>query len=277
MPQPKTVTETRPLDWFRPDERELARHDDPDAIRRLGQDMLANGQLQAVGATEDGRMIFGHGRLLAAKSAGIKSLEVKLYPSSISDTQFRLIRAAENLQRKDLTGYQKWLLCADLMCGNPTWQQKDLAQAMNLSEKMITVNLSPSRCTPAWQEALKEGKVGISDCYQASLLPEAEQAGLLAFKLSGDGGKKVSRNKLAEAARKARNGSTPAVKQARVVCPLTTGTKIVVTGPEMSLQDLIESLSSALESARKASRESIDVKTWSRVMADKAKVGANHD
>jgi ParB-like chromosome segregation protein Spo0J len=84
--------------------------------------MLAKGQLQPVGATEEGRMIFGHGRWLAAKAAGIKSLEVKLFPASLSDTQFKLMRAAENLQRKELTGYQKWGLCADLMSGNQTWQ-----------------------------------------------------------------------------------------------------------------------------------------------------------
>jgi DNA-directed RNA polymerase specialized sigma24 family protein len=37
---PKTTTEHRPLDSFLPDERELARLDDPEAIRLSGQDML---------------------------------------------------------------------------------------------------------------------------------------------------------------------------------------------------------------------------------------------
>ncbi len=35
------VTAQRPLEWFKPDERELARHDDPEKIRLTGQDMLA--------------------------------------------------------------------------------------------------------------------------------------------------------------------------------------------------------------------------------------------
>src|SRR5947209_7822816 len=111
----KLATECRPLDWFKTDAAQLARHDDPEKIRLRGLDMLANGQLQPVGATEDGRLIFGHGRWLSAKAVGIKTLEVKLYPMSLTDTQFRLIRAAENLQRNELTGYQKWLLCTDLM------------------------------------------------------------------------------------------------------------------------------------------------------------------
>src|SRR5262245_38466954 len=166
-----------PLEQFKPDPKELARHNDPEKVRQCGESMLARGQLQPVAATEDGRMIFGHGRYLAAKAAGIKTLEVKIYPASLTDTEFRLIRAAENLQRTELTGYQKWLLCADLMCCNPDWLQKTLAEKLNVSEKMVTVNLSPSKCIVAVQEALKQGQIGISDAYAISKLSEQEQAG----------------------------------------------------------------------------------------------------
>ena len=44
---------------------------------------------------------------------------------------------------------------------------------------------SPSRCIPAVQDALKDGKIGISDCYAISKLEERQQATLLAFRLSG--------------------------------------------------------------------------------------------
>ena len=47
---------------------------------------------------------------------------------------------------------------------------------------------------------------------------------------------------------------------------------MVVSGPEMSLDGLIEALGQALDAAKKASKEGIDVKTLARVMADKAKV-----
>ena len=82
----KPATEQRPTDWFKPDQRELDRHDDPEKTRHLGEDMLANGQLQAVGATEDGRMIFGHGRWLAAKAVGIKTLEPSDSPGGLTQT-----------------------------------------------------------------------------------------------------------------------------------------------------------------------------------------------
>src|SRR4051794_16230058 len=121
VPQPLR-TEQRPLDWFKLDERELARHDDPEKIRLLGQDMLANGQLQPVLAIEDGQMIAGHGRWLAAKAVVMKALEARLYPASLTVTQRKLITASDNIHHQDYTGYQKYRLCGDLLAENPTWR-----------------------------------------------------------------------------------------------------------------------------------------------------------
>jgi ParB family chromosome partitioning protein len=258
----------RPLDWFKTDEQELARHDDSEKIRLQGVDMLAKGQLQPVGATEDGRMIFGHGRWLAAKSAGIKTLEVKVFPASISDTEFKLIRASENLQRKELTGHRKWLLCAGLLSTNPTWQMKDLAERLGLDPSMVTRLVSPSKCIPAWQEALAAGKVGISDCYAASKLVEVEQADLLRQKLAG-----ASRDAIEQAGRKKRATTTPSVTLKRVKIAMPEGTTIVLTGAEMALDDVINALESALSAARRAHKDNLDVKTAEKVWRDKAKAG----
>jgi ParB-like chromosome segregation protein Spo0J len=266
----KPTTEHRLLDWFKPDEREIARHDDPEQVRLLGLDMQANGQLQPVAATEDGRMIFGHGRLLAARSAGIKTLETKLYPSSMPDTQFRLIRAAENLQRKDLSGFRKWQLCAELMCANP-WQMKDLAEHLHLDPSMVTRLLSPSRCTEAWQTALKEGKVGISDCYAASKLEPSEQAGLLALKLAG-----ASRDTIEQEARKSRNGSAETVRVQKVKCTLPSGVTVVVAGEGVSLDESIKALTQAIKEMKRARDLGYTARTFAAAMKDmkdKAKKG----
>lgn len=269
MPPPtsKPVTENRPFEWFRPDERELARHDDPEKTRLLGENMRANGQLQAVGATEDGGMIFGHGRWLAAKSAGIKNLEVKLYPVSLSETQVKLIRAAENLQRKDLTGHQKWLLCADLMVGNASWQMKDLAEHLHLDPSMVTRLLSPSKCIPAWQDALAAGTAGISDCYAASKLPQKDQAELLVQKLSG-----ASRDQIEQSGRQKRSGTASAIRVVRIKCPLPSGATVTVSGSAegLSLEEMIEALAELLKEARRANEQGIDGKTFAAVCRDKA-------
>jgi ParB family chromosome partitioning protein len=262
----KPTTEHRPLEWFKPDETELARHDDPEKIRQQGENMLVNGQLQAVGATEDGRMIWGHGRLLSAISARIKTLEVKLFPASISNTQFKLIRASENLQRKDLTGYQKFLLCSELLRDNPTWQLKDLAEKhLHLDPSMVTRLLAPSKCIEAAQNALREDKIGISDCYEFSLVSPDRQAELLLMKLSG-----ASRNAIKDARRKSRNGEEGLVKLSRVKIAMPQGSTVVISGNSLSMPEVVELLSETLKEARKAA-EQYDVKTFQNMMKDKAR------
>jgi len=273
---PKSLTEHRPLDWFETDPKELARHDDPEKIRLLGQDMLANGQLQAVGATEDARLIFGNGRWLAAKSAGMKTLETKLFPATLTDTQFRLIRAAENLQRNELTGYQKWLLAADLMSGNATWQMKDLAEALHLDPSMVTRLLSPSRCIPAAQEALAAGKIGktkfgISDCYELSQESPERQAELLQLKADG-----VSRDAIKMARRKTRNGNgagQPAQKATRMKCAVP-GRKLSIqinSEQPFTLFAVIEAIQELMKEMKKAADRSLDPRTFERMCKDLAK------
>ncbi|QJW93234.1 ParB/RepB/Spo0J family partition protein [Frigoriglobus tundricola] len=262
---PKPTTEQRPLEWFQTDARELARHDDPEHIRQQGADMLANGQLQAVGATEDGRMIFGHGRWLAAKAAGIKTLEVKLFPSALTATQFKLIRAAENLQRKDLTGYQKWLLCSDLLRDNPAWQLKDLAEHLHLDPSMVTRLLAPGKCIEAAQTALREGRIGISDCYEFSQESPERQAELLRLKLAG-----ASRTAIKVARRRIRTAEAAVIKLSRVKIAMPYGATVVVSGTELSMAGVVDLLAETLKEARKAA-EQYDVKTFQSMMADRSK------
>ena len=175
-------TEEWALGKYKPDERDIARHNDPETIRLLGLDILSNGLLHPVLAVEDGRMISGHGRLLAARSAGIQTLLTNVYPASLTQTQIKLLRAAENLQRRDYTPYQKYVIAAELMAENPSWNQKGLCEHMHLSEGMISKLLSPAKCIPALQAALKLGKVGLTECAAASKLSAADQAEFLEFK-----------------------------------------------------------------------------------------------
>jgi ParB family chromosome partitioning protein len=268
IPQPKAGTEHRPAKWFILDPRELARHDNPVIIRQRGLDMLANGQLQPVGATEDRRLIFGHGRVLSALSAEIETVETKIYPASLTETQFRLIRAAENFQRTDLTAYQKWVVCAELMECNPEWQFCDLAEHLHVDPSMVTRLLSPSKCIPDWQAAFKEGKVGISDVYAASKRPESEQAGLLALKLSG-----ASRDAI-ERAGKNKRTITPPVKVNKLKCDLPSGMHVAISGQSVSLDEAIEALAEVLKSARKAREDGLTAKSWTAAMKDKARVKA---
>jgi ParB/RepB/Spo0J family partition protein len=260
---------TKALSFFKPDPKQPRKLFAEADLLALGGSMKDRGQLQPVGARPDGTLLWGERRLRAAQLVGLKELQAVIADRPLSDTEIRLVQLTENLHRADLTGYEKWLACAEVLCGNPTWTQKDLAGHLHLSESMVVRLLSPSRCSAAWQEALREGKVGISDCYAASKLPEAEQAALLAMKLSG-----ASRDQIEQAGRKARNGSGPAaVKVARIKCPVAGGAVVQISGEGISLDGAIEAAQEWVKEAKKASEQGLDAKTFERVCRDKAKRG----
>jgi len=256
----------KPLSFFKRDEKQPRKTFAEADLRSLGESMKAHGQLQPVGAKPDGTLLWGERRWRAAQLVGLKDLQVIITDKPLTEAEIRVIQLTENMHRVDLTGYEKWLACSELMGMNPQWGMKDLAEAVQLDPSMVTRLLSPSKTIPAWQEALKEGKAGLSDCYAASKLPESEQAGLLALKLSG-----ASRDAIEQAGRKSRNGKSAAVKVNSIRCPLSSGTTVVVKGNELSLDDAIEALTELLKAMKKASEEGIDGKTFGRVCADKAK------
>jgi hypothetical protein len=145
---------------------------------------------------------------------------------------------------------------------------KDLAEFLHVDPSTVTRLVSPSRCSPEWQDALKDGRVGVSDCYAASKMPESEQVSLLGLKLSG-----ASRDAIEHVGRTKRNGNTPSVKLSRVKCLLPSGVMIVVSGEGLSLDDLIDSLGEAQRQAKKAREQNLDVRTFQAVLKDKSKKG----
>ena len=258
-----SALQTKPLSWFKVNPQVRKTFSEQE-LRQLGESLKVK-QLQPVLAQPDGTLIAGERRYRAAKLVGLASLEVILTDRLLSDSEIRLIQLTENLQRADLTGYEKWIGCSELLSINEGWTQKDLAAHLHLSEAMIVRYISPSRCIQDWQDALREGKVGISDCYAASKMPEADQAGLLALKLSG-----ASRDQIEQAGRKSRKEKAPAVRMSKVKVETPSGATVTIAGDDLSMSEVVELLSEVLKEAKKAA-ETFDVKTWVKMMADKAK------
>jgi ParB family chromosome partitioning protein len=252
----------KPLSWFKVNPQ-VRKFFDEEGLRRLGESLKVK-QLQSLLCLPDGTIIAGERRFRAAQAVGLEFLEVKIVEEKPSDSQIRVWQITENMQREDLTGFEKWTGCAELMCMNPTWQLKDLAGHLHLDPSMVTRLLAPSKCIAAVQEALASGKIGISDCYAISKLPEAEQEGLLALKLGG-----ASRDAIEQAGRKNRKGVTKAVRLSRVKIAMPEAT-LVITGKDLGMAQVLEVLSETLKEARKAA-EQFDVKTWVSMMRDKAK------
>lgn len=270
-----TQISMKPTGWLKPDPknpRKLPDDTDPRKeqwekdLDRLGDDMLARGVLVPLLARLDATIIDGWRRWLAALRKGIKELPVIV--TDTPETEIAGIQLATVFHKADLTGAEKWMACCGILQAHPDWQLKNLAEFLHLDPSMVTRLLSPSKCIPAWQEALAAGKVGISDCYAASKLGEVEQAELLRLKLSG-----ASRDAIEKAGRKQRTAATSTVKVSRIKAMLPSGVSIVASGEGLTLDDLIESLGEAQREAKKAREQGLDARTFQAVLRDRAKKG----
>jgi ParB family transcriptional regulator, chromosome partitioning protein len=127
--------------------------------------------------------------------------------------------------------------------------------------------LSLAKCVPLVQQAAAEGKLGASEWYAISKVPEAEQPAMLQAKLAG-----ASRDQLEDRGRKLRNGEEQGIKVNRLKIPLgPQGRSVTIAGSNLSLADAIKILQDTLQLARKAQGDNLDGKTWVQVMKQKAK------
>ncbi|WP_437193972.1 ParB/RepB/Spo0J family partition protein [Planctomicrobium sp. SH527] len=257
---------TKPLTWFKAGSQARKQFDESE-LRRLGESLKVR-QLQPILARPDGTLIAGERRLRAAKLVGLTELSVVVSDEPMTETELRIFQLAENIHRADLTDAEKWQACEELLRLNPGWSNKDLASHLKLAESTVTKYLSASRCILEVQQALASGEIGITTTYEISRAGTDQQAELLALKRSG-----TSRDELAKRVRKPKASDTRQVRMKRILCPLPSGVSIAVSGAELSLDDFIEALGDAQKEARKAREQSLDAKTFSAVMKDKAKKG----
>jgi ParB-like chromosome segregation protein Spo0J len=264
------ITTTRkPLPWF--DTNAQARQDlgTELELKNLG-DSVGQRQLSPVGAWDKGErglLIYGHRRLAAAKLVGLPDLEVKIFKGPLTEADFRIIRLTENFFRTDLTQWERFQEAEGVRKLYPKLMAKELAEMLHLDPPALTKLLSPGNCSPAWREALKAGRVGISDCYAASRVSEREQSDLLCMKLEEG----ATRDQLDRKTRKARPKGGETVSSSTVTLPLPSGVKVIIRGKRMSLAEVLDTLSECVDAAKKGIKEKLGVKAWQAVLRDKSK------
>lgn len=259
----KTLT-NKPLSWLKVS-RQARRHFDEEELRQLGESLKVK-QLQPIVARPDGTIIAGERRYRAAKLAGLAELLVIVSDEPLTETQIRVLQLTENLHRSDLRDGEKFRACEELARLNPHWSNKDLSNQLHLSESAITKYLSPARCIKEVRDALEDGRIGITACYEISRAPADQQAELLRLKLSG-----TSRDGLTEHIRKHKKSDQPQVQTKRISCQLPSGINVVATGRAISLDDLIIALGEAQSEAKRARDQGLDARTFSAVMKDKSR------
>ena len=209
------------------------------------------------------KVVDGHRRLEGLVLLGETEVDVLVTDQELDDKAVLEVGLSTAIHRADLSGFDKFQACVKMLELNPDWQYQDLARCVKLDPSTVTRLLSPAKCSPAWQEALRDGKVGISDCYAASKLAEADQAGLLALKLSG-----ASRDTLEQAGRKTRSASAAAVRASKIKVPLVSGPVVTVSGVEITLEEAIEAASEAVKQMKAAVAKGLNAKTAMNMWRD---------
>ena len=172
-----------------------------------------------------------------------------------------------------LTPYDQALACKEWLERNPGATSKELAVKIERDPSMLTrLNALWTTIAPVVTAAAQQ-RIGPKAWYQISLLPHADQAGLLDMYLSG-----MPAAQIAAVSRTKRNGTASTVKVSRIKVPVpgTTAT-VLVTGEAITLQDMLDALTEVLREGKKACERGLDAKTFERVCRDLARKRVNHD
>jgi ParB family chromosome partitioning protein len=212
----------------------------------------------------------GHRRLKGLELLGVKDVEVFITDEELTDDQLVEVALLSAVHRKGLSDYERVQAMKRIAASHPDWSKKRLAEEVVMDPSMVGKMLPTGELIPAVEDAFKAGRIGIGDRYNISLLPPAEQEIPLELKLSG-----ASRDEVARESRRRRNGKGAAqVRASKIRCPLPSGIVITASGADLSLDDFIEALATALKEAKKALEQGLDSKTFAAVVRDKAKVGS---
>lgn len=207
----------------------------------------------------------GNRRVHGLLCLGETEVNVFMSDEELDEKGLLQIALTTAIHRADLSGWDKFCACQRLQSLNPAMQLKDLAAILHLDPSSLTRLLSPSKTTPEWQEALKAGKVGVSDCYAASKLPADKQVGLLTLKLSG-----ATRDQLESEVRKKRIKASTTVRATKIKVPLVGGSTVTVAGEDLSLEEAIEAMAEAVKLAKAGLAKGLSAKTAQSVWRDVA-------
>ena len=235
--------------------RPQTRNHPPEYLRRLA-DSLLQAQLQPVGALNDYTLIFGNGRVLAARmEPKITHLYAAILDEEISEKEFKRRQAVENFVRNDLSNAEKCKIAVEYAKSAPSMTLKQIAGDLGVDASMVTRWMAWDRCIELVQQALSCDSLTLQQMYSISQLPKEQQESALRETVDG---KKPRQN---------------GKKMARLKCELASGAVVTLSteGDGWGMDEVIENLAELVKAAKKAKEEGLDSKTFERVLADKAR------
>ncbi len=256
----------KPPDWFiLPEQVRLATSEafSEAELRPLGESLKVR-QLAPVGAQLDGTLLWGFRRVRAALLVKIKQLATIITDEKLTESEIKMIQLTENMARMNLSGFEQFKACEELMRLNPSWTAKDLAAHLHKDNSLITRIMAPSKCIPDVQEALKQGRISLAHCYAISQYPiGAEQHQGLEMAIAGCPREQI------DSARRARNGANgEKIRVSRIKIELKSGVTVIFAGKDISLDDAILAAPEAAALMKKGQANGYTAKTISKMSAE---------
>ena len=249
------------LDECRPDPKQPRKVFAQNELQRLADNMREVGQLQPILITPDGLIVAGQRRWLAARLAGMTSINAIVVDAT--EAMVRVSQLAENLAREALTPLEVVDGVREAALLHPGVAGAKLAEMVGLKPTELSKVNAINGCPVAYA-ALSNGDLGsVGEAYAVALAAPEEKQGLINLKLSGAPSSAITKSRKPRA--------SDGVKADRTTIQMPGGVKVQVSGPELDLDGLIDALSATLDAAKRAKKDYLNIKTFAKVSADKAR------
>jgi ParB family chromosome partitioning protein len=245
---------------------------DPAYCRSLGENMKSVGQKVAIiGHTDPGtgRFILADGgcRAQAAMLCGIPELLAMDLGNAPTPLELQRAQASIDIHKRHFPPIDRarlWLSIKE----KQGCTARELAKELGVSDSLVGDYLSLLTLPADVQEEVNSGALNMS---KALVIAQQESDPARQRELAATA-KDMSRSELATQVKqnRRRGQQTPAVKLDRVKIAMPQGASVVLSGTALGMADVVDLLGETLKEARK-SADQYDVKTWVRMMADKAK------
>jgi ParB family chromosome partitioning protein len=257
------------MDWGEQERKEF----DPAALAALTETIRAHGVQQPVGVVRNGDRytgLWGHRRYLACRAAGLTTVPAVVRDAPGSEAEAVELRLCENVARADLNPMELADGLARLMkLGGLT--AAVVGARVGLGGSAVSKSLSLLRLPESIRDQIRSGRIPAGAGYALAAVADPDAQAKLA---EGVAKGEVTRDEVLAAARRKTTGRHPspgAAAATRVAVPLGSGRTITLAGPGLTSMDaVVVWLEDALAHARRARPQGIAVRTFAKVLKDRA-------